>query len=404
MQRIQNHKHTKDNFFYALSRLFDRAGYYGIRAVLVLYLIDEQFQMNRAEALSIYGVLTTSVVLSKILGAILGDLVIGNRKAIIYGGFLQALGAFVLCLPNTIGLYVGLSILVIGSGLYTPNLISTFGKSYFNKTKLLDSGFTMFYFVVNIGAFLGSLSIGYLGEVYSWNLAFITAAILTILSLILILLTQQEKKPTEVLSSQTPMRKRVLNTTTILVLVALFWGVYRISSVHITTLMISFRKLSISNIPKILLTTDSSIYTIPICLIATIVWTYFYSSHLTKLIIGFVSAAFAYGILFLIPETVGNEHLVIYLISAISIGIAETHITPLVYSTLTRYANPKYLSILISLSSFSTGLILLPMALLSIDFYEKPHYALTLSVTLSVVIGLGLMGYLFWSKKQPRMT
>jgi len=157
MEKIQNQKHNKETFYYCLSRMLERASYYGFRTLVVLYMTGEILKMENTEALGIYGWFTASLVFSQIIGAILGDLLIGNKKAVIIGAILQSLGAFGLCIPSTTGLYIGLFLVVLGGGLYTPNIISNFGKLYLNRTKLLDAGFTLFYFAVNIGAFVGVL-------------------------------------------------------------------------------------------------------------------------------------------------------------------------------------------------------------------------------------------------------
>ena len=173
MERIQNTKHTKETFYYSLSRMLERASYYGLRTLIVLYMVGETLKMENSEALNIYGWLTGSLVLSQIVGALLGDLLIGNRKSVVIGGIIQAIGAFSICIPSIIGLYIGLSLVVLGSGFFTPNITSNFGKLYLNKTKLLDSGFTIFYLTINLGSFLGVLLIGYLGEKFSYNIGFI---------------------------------------------------------------------------------------------------------------------------------------------------------------------------------------------------------------------------------------
>jgi len=99
MERILNQAHHKDTFYYSLSRMFERAAYYGLRSLVVLYIIGESLKMDSTEALNIYGWFTMLLMFSQIIGAILGDLVIGNRKSIIIGGILQILGALSFCIP-----------------------------------------------------------------------------------------------------------------------------------------------------------------------------------------------------------------------------------------------------------------------------------------------------------------
>ncbi len=172
MEKIQHQKHTKETLYYAISRMLERASYYGFRALVVLYMTGETLKMERTEAVSIYGWFATLLMFSQIVGALFADLLIGNKKSILIGGIIQAIGAFILCLPSTAGLYSGLFLVVLGSGFFTPNIISNFGKLYLNKTKLLDSGFAIFYLAINLGSFLGILLIGYLGEKYGYSIGF----------------------------------------------------------------------------------------------------------------------------------------------------------------------------------------------------------------------------------------
>ena len=161
-----------ESLYYCISKFFERASFYGLRAIIILFMIGESLNMDRDEALSIYAWFTALLLFSSLIGAILGDLIIGNRKAIIAGGILQALGAFILCISSTLGLYGGLALVVLGNGLYSPNTIANFGKLYLNRKKLLDSGFAMLYLVINLGSILGISIIGICGEKLGWNAGF----------------------------------------------------------------------------------------------------------------------------------------------------------------------------------------------------------------------------------------
>lgn len=109
--------HTLSAFLYAISNGIERASYYGIRSLLILYMLGETLQMSNKEALTFYGWFTLSFYFSKVLGALLGDLLIGNKTAIIIGGFLQAIGCFLLCFNSMAFLYASVIFLVIGNGL-----------------------------------------------------------------------------------------------------------------------------------------------------------------------------------------------------------------------------------------------------------------------------------------------
>lgn len=130
MEKKHSQKHSIETLYFSISILFERASHYGIRALIVLYMIGETMNMEREEALSIFGWLSTILIFSKIIGGIFGDLLIGNRKSIIIGGIMQSIGAFSLCIPSTVGLYCGLLLMVLGSGFF-------FAESYFHFREVI---------------------------------------------------------------------------------------------------------------------------------------------------------------------------------------------------------------------------------------------------------------------------
>ena len=249
MKRILSPSHYKETFFYSLSQLLERASYYGLRSLLVIYMVSESLKMDRTEALYIYGWFVGLLVFSQVIGAILGDLIIGNKKSIIIGGVLQSIGAFIFCIPSTIGLYIGLFLVILGSGLYSPNMTSNFGKLYLSKTKLLDSGFTLLYLAANLGAFLGILLIGYSGEKYGWNIGFIISGTLMLFSIIPILISKEEISK-EKLTSTLPIQRRIITVTIAFLMVALFWAIHDISNIRFSSLQIELSEISTLPIPK----------------------------------------------------------------------------------------------------------------------------------------------------------
>ncbi|MCK7589987.1 MFS transporter [Subsaxibacter sp. CAU 1640] len=398
MEKIQNLKHSKETLYYSLARMVERASYYGFRALVVLYMVGETLKMERTEALSIYGWFTASLIFSQIVGALFGDLLIGNKKSIIIGGIIQALGAFILYLPSTTGLYLGLFLVVLGSGFFTPNIISNFGKTYLNKTKLLDSGFTIFYLAINLGSFLGTLLIGYLGETYGYNIGFITSGILMLISIIPILLLK-EKRLDEIEKIEFPISKRILNILIAFIVVGLFWGFYELSSIRTFDLQLQLSEVSTLGIPNHLWQSINSIFILPISIIAIILWTYYYSSQFLKLMLGFIFGVISFGILFLIPEVPTEQHTIIYLISLLFLAISEIHIAPIIHSILTKYSNPKYLAILISLAFLPTRLISLIFGLFNDKLYDNPMLGLKIGIIGMTIVGIGLIGYIIINKK-----
>ncbi len=398
MEKIVNQTHNKYTFIYALSRLFERASYYGLRSLLVLYMVGESLKMPTEEALSIYGWLTASIVFSQILGAFLGDLVIGNKKSIIIGGILQAIGAFSFCIPSTTGLYIGIVLVVLGGGLYTPNMISHFGKLYLNKTKLLDSGFIIFYLAINIGAFIGTILMGYFGEKLWWNYGFIVAGLLMLISIIFPLISK-ETDTTQKIERDTHITQKILKVISAFILVALFWAVYEISGMRFFDLEIKFREISTLNISKSLWSSLNSVFLIPISIIAIIVWSLFYNTQFIKLTIGFILGAISFGLLLFIPETPSEQHLILYLVSLLFLSISEIHIAPIIHSILTQYTNPKYLAIVISLAFIPTRFFSYIVGIFNDDLYNNPLFSIKLGITILSVTSIALITYVFINKK-----
>jgi POT family proton-dependent oligopeptide transporter len=398
MEKIQNRKHTKETFYYCLSRMLERASYYGLRILLLLHMTGIVLQMDRTEALSIFGWFAGSLVVSQIIGALIGDLVIGNKKAIIFGGIIQTCGAFTLCITSTTGLYIGMFLVVIGSGFYTPNIISNFGKLYLNKTKLLDSGFTIFYLAINLGSFLGMSLIGYFGEEYGYNIGFVVSGILMLISLIPIIISKYKIENIN-FKNALPIGKRILKISIAFIVVGLFWGIYQISFIRISDIQFELSEISSLNIPKHLWQSMNSTIILPISIIAIIVWTYFFSTQFFKLMIGFIFGAISYGIIFLIPEIPTEKHIILYILALLFLGISEIHIAPIIHSILTKYTNPKYLAILISFAFIPTRLIGAIFGLFNDRFYDNPTLGLKLGIIAMVVFSIGLIAYVLWEKK-----
>jgi POT family proton-dependent oligopeptide transporter len=396
MEKIQNQKHSIETFYYSLARMLERASYYGLRALVVLYMVGETLKMENTEALTIYGWFTASLVFSQIIGALFGDLLIGNKKSIIIGGIVQAFGAFALCIPSIYGLYIGIFLIVLGSGFYTPNIIANYGKSYLNKTKLLDAGFTIFYLAINIGAFLGSFLIGYSGEEFGYNIGFIISGLLILISLIPIIKTKEKKLP---IGEKTSIGKRVLTIAMAFIIVGLFWGVYEISNIRILDLQIQLGENSTLGISKSMWQSLNSVFTLPISLIAIIIWTYYYNSQFFKLLIGFLFGATAFGILLFIPEIPKESHTIYFLVSLLFLAISEIHIAPIIHSVLTKYSNPKYLAILVSLAFVPTKIFALIFGLFNERFYDNPTLGVKFGIITMILLSIGIIGYIIIDKK-----
>lgn len=188
--------HPKGLFLLFGTEMWERFGYYGMRALLVLYLVatveNGGFGWTTAEALGLYGTFTMAVYLTPLIGGWLADNYIGQRKAIIYGGIVFSLGYFTLGIPKSMitGMeetvfYIGLTLIIIGNGLFKANVSSLVGDLYEDGDHRRDGAFTIFYMGINLGAFMSPLIVGYLGEQVNWHYGFIAAGAGMIIGLIL---------------------------------------------------------------------------------------------------------------------------------------------------------------------------------------------------------------------------
>ena len=175
--------HPKGLFVCFATEMWERFSYYGMRAILVLFLIssldNEGWGWERKDALLLYAWYTGLVYITPIFGGLLADKFLGYRKAVVIGAFLMTLGHAAMALEvfYDFYLYVGLSFLILGNGFFKPNISSMVGQMYKDQGKIKDAAYTIFYMGINSGAFLGILLCGYIGETVNWHYGFGLAGI-----------------------------------------------------------------------------------------------------------------------------------------------------------------------------------------------------------------------------------
>jgi POT family proton-dependent oligopeptide transporter len=182
-----HHGHPKGLYLLFFTEMWERFSYYGMRALLVLYLTDVTrggYGWSRAEALSLYGWYTGLVYLTPIIGGWVADRYLGQRRTLVMGGLLMMCGHFSLALPGTTAFYAGLALLIAGNGLFKPNISTMVGGLYAPGDPRRDGAFTIFYMGINIGAALGPMICGYLGERVAWHLGFGAAGVGMLLGVI----------------------------------------------------------------------------------------------------------------------------------------------------------------------------------------------------------------------------
>ena len=175
--------HPSGLFVLFFTEMWERFSYYGMRALLVIFLIGELTGPNpgwgweRSAALSLLGTYTMMVYLTPILGGYVADKIIGYRYAVVIGALLMTLGHASMAVETPLFLYIGIALLIFGNGFFKPNMTSIISKMYEKFPEKKDGAYTIFYMGVNAGAFLGIMLCGYLGEKVSWSFGFGLAGI-----------------------------------------------------------------------------------------------------------------------------------------------------------------------------------------------------------------------------------
>jgi len=187
-------RHPKALYLLFFTEMWERFSYYGMRALLTLYLISEISEgglgWSSAEAGQLYGIYTGLVYVTPLIGGYIADRYLGFRYAVLVGGILMALGHGALAIEAMPAFYTGLGLLIIGNGFFKPNISSMVGQLYPEGSKLKDSAYTIFYMGINLGAFFGALICGWLGETVGWHWGFGAAGIGMVMGLILFYLGQ----------------------------------------------------------------------------------------------------------------------------------------------------------------------------------------------------------------------
>ena len=175
--------HPSGLFVLFFTEMWERFSYYGMRALLVIFLIGELTGPNpgwgweRADALSLLGTYALMVYLTPIAGGYIADKIIGYRYAVVIGALLMTIGHASMAVETPLFLYIGIAFLILGNGFFKPNMTSIISKMYEDYPEKKDGAYTIFYMGVNAGAFLGIMLCGYLGEKVAWSYGFGLAGI-----------------------------------------------------------------------------------------------------------------------------------------------------------------------------------------------------------------------------------
>ena len=238
--------HPKGLYMLFFAEMWERFSYYGMRALLIFYL-TQHWLFNDAKSNLIYGAYTSLVYITPVLGGYLADRYLGQRKAVLFGGILLALGHATMAVEGVGGqndptinvFWFALALIIVGSGFLKANISVMVGQLYRLTDMRRDAAYTIFYMGINVGAALGTILVGYLGQRIGWNWGFGLAGIGMVAGLIVFVLGKKVLLGAGEAPAPLERSKEILLYGTGLAAVAVMWALVQYQDVIQTLLIIS---------------------------------------------------------------------------------------------------------------------------------------------------------------------
>jgi len=209
LEQIQDFKgkYPKQLHLLFFTEMWERFTFYGNRALLILFMVN-YLKFDDVKGNIIYGVYQSLIYAMPVLGGFMADKILGQRKSILWGGVLLACGSFVMAIPVKESFFIGMGIMIVGNGYFKPNISTIVGNLYKEGDGRRDAGFSYFYMGINIGATLGGLLCGWVGQKVNWHLGFGLAGIFMIVGLITFYLNQNILGPIGLPPSQEKLKAK----------------------------------------------------------------------------------------------------------------------------------------------------------------------------------------------------
>lgn len=425
--------HPKGLYILFFTELWERFSYYGMRAILVLYLTAKSTDSNsglgwdKVSALELFGWYTMMVYVMSVPGGLLADRFLGQKKTVMLGGILLCFGHLILAFDALWAFYLGIVLIVLGVGALKPNISTMVGGLYNRGDSRRDTAFTIFYIGINIGAFTAPLLVGYVGEVISWHYGFGLAGIGMALGQVVYVWGQKYLKeignfvPTkrDALSNKknklTPIEKdRMIVLILSFVIVMVFWGAYEQAG----GLLNLFARDKIDRslfgmvIPTSFFQSLPALFVIVFGMPIAFLWTKWQqkgkeSSSLFKMGMGTIVMGFGFLLLAKAAlDAVGSidgTASIYFLIGAYLLHVlGELSISPVALSFITKLAPIKYASFMMGAYFMVTGIGNKIAGLLGEAAQKQGEYIVFISVfVFCVLFGLLLLVFV---KKLKKLT
>lgn len=203
-------KYPKQLWHLFMVEMWERFCFYGMRGVLTFFMV-EKLMLSDTMANLQYGAIQAFVYAFTFIGGIFADKILGFRKSLIFGGIVMILGNLLIAISPAEMFYFGITLSIIGTGFFKPNVSSMVGELYKEDDPRRDAGYGLFYAGINVGGLLGGALCIYLGKYYSWTWCFLSAAIVMIIGVVTFVYTKKHLGPigTSPLLSMTPSKRTV---------------------------------------------------------------------------------------------------------------------------------------------------------------------------------------------------
>lgn len=261
LEQIQNFKgpYPKQLIYLFFSEMWERFCFYGMRGMLTVFMIDKVIGLGMSEETANlqYGATQAFVYAFTFIGGLFADKILGFRKSLFWGGLMMIAGSLILAIQPKDFFFIGIAFTIVGTGFFKPNISTMVGALYKDGDSRRDSGFSLFYAGINLGALLGGYACITIASTYSWNLAFGLAAIVMTISLLTFVFTQRSLGPIGLVPEKMVGKKgyeyatyigSLLAIPLLMVMVAKTeytdWFMYTIGPVTLVYLFIEMKKYS----------------------------------------------------------------------------------------------------------------------------------------------------------------
>lgn len=384
--------HPVGLFVLFFTEMWERFSYYGMRGILTLYIAtsttaaDPGLGWNSKDAIWLYGWYTMLVYVASIPGGWIADKFFGQKKTVMLGGFLLVLGHSILAIPQDWAFFTGLALIILGVGGLKPNISTMVGGLYKQGDIRRDSGFTIFYIGINIGALMASISVGLVAHYYGWHYGFGLAGIGMLVGQIVFILGQKhligvgeftggdKVSAEEKAAAKRPLTKiekdRVVVLLISFLIIIVFWGAFEQAGglMNLYTDLKVDRTIGLSFLQEIPAAVFQGLNSAYIILFGTLVggfWVWWKkkgrpASAIFKMAVGTIIMGFGFIFMFFAAkeassETFGKAAMYWIMLAYLFHTIGELSASPVALSFITKLAPLKYASIMMGLFFASSG-------------------------------------------------